>query len=126
MADNAVMGTIKCPVCGCVKAKAKEMKSGAYIVCPPEHDGGCNAQFMGRSKTAAQKIAKGVTKWASTEARKKWLGNAAEKVEPVAVEAVEEVASSPAATPEPEKAPAPPPKRSLWDTPISDVLGGSK
>jgi hypothetical protein len=121
MADNAVMGAIKCPVCGCTSATAKEMKSGAYIVCPPEHDGGCNAQFMGRSKTAAHKIAKGVTKWASTEARKKHLGAAAPKVEPVVVEAVEVVAA-PAPTPEPM--PAPPPKRSMWDMPISDVLGG--
>ncbi|ARJ65501.1 hypothetical protein WV31_07460 [Magnetospirillum sp. ME-1] len=123
MADNAVMGAIKCPVCGCAKATAKEMKSGAYIVCPPEHDGGCNAQFMGRSKTAAQKIAKGVTKWASTEARKKWLGNAAAKVEPVAVEVVEDVAP-PAPTPEPEKLNAQPPKRSIFEMGIADVLMG--
>lgn len=125
MADNAVMGAIKCPVCGCAKAMAKEMRSGAYIVCPPEHDGGCNAQFMGRSKTAAHKIAKGVTKWNSAEMRKKWLGAAAAKVEPVKAEAVEEVAApEPASTPEPM--PAAPPKRSLWDMPISDVLGGGK
>lgn len=123
MADNAVMGTIKCPVCGCAKATAKTMKSGAYIVCPPEHDGGCNAQFMGRSKTAAHKIAKGVTKWSSPDMRKKWLGEAAPKVEPVAVEAVEEV-EPPA--PRPEPTPAPPPKRSMWDMPIADVLGGGK
>lgn len=126
MADNAVMGSIKCPVCGCAKAAAKEMKSGAYIVCPPEHDGGCNAQFMGRSKTAAHKIAKGVTKWASTEARKKWLGATAPKVEPVKVEAVEEVekVEAHATAPTPDPTPAPPPKRSIFEMGIADVLLG--
>jgi hypothetical protein len=125
MADNAVMGAIKCPVCGCAKATAKEMKSGAYIVCPPEHDGGCNAQFMGRSKTAAHKIAKGVTKWNSTETRKKWLGAGAAKVEPVTVAAVEE-AAAPEPAPVPEPTPEPAKKPSIWEMPITSVLGGGK
>lgn len=126
MADNAVMGAIKCPVCGCAKATAKEMRSGAYIVCPPEHDGGCNAQFMGRSKTAAHKIARGVTKWASTEQRKKHLGEAAAKPEPVAVEAVEvvAVAAPPVEEAKPVLQPEPAKKKSVLEVPIWDVMTG--
>lgn len=125
MADNPVMGAAACPLCGCKTAIAKEMKSGAYIVCPPEHDGGCNQQTMGRSKTAAVGIARKVTKWTSPEMREKYLPKTAAKpVEPepapvavVAVAVAEPV--KPAAPP-----PTPPQKRSIWDMPISDVLGG--
>lgn len=122
MADNAVMGTVQCPWCDCKTAVAKEMRSGAYITCPPVHDGGCNYQGFGRSKVSASKMAGKILKWSSVEMRKKHLGEAAAKPEPVAVEAVEVVAVAEVLRPEP--VPEPPKKKSALEVPIWDVLAG--
>lgn len=122
MANNRVFGTVTCPVCGCAHAQAKELASGAFIVCPPMHDGGCNTQVFGRSRAAREAIAKKVNKWNDPDVRKEILGAAPAAPKKAAAP------KKPAATPEPDPMPDPDPTPDPINNPPpklpKKVLGG--
>lgn len=112
MADNRVMGAVTCPYCGCQNAIAKEMRSGAYVTCPPEHDGGCNSQWMGRSRSAKHHAAKKVSKWHDPQLKAEILA----VVEPAAKpssrkpKAAPQTVETPSPQPEPQPNPQPQPE----------------
>lgn len=63
-----------CLNCGFDRVPYKvNKKQHLYAYCPHPADGGCGSGTTSRSDAGDRQLAKKVTKWSSSEERKKWL-----------------------------------------------------